>query len=111
MMTVKTSGLVPADEIHERHMRENPEYAAEYERTRFANEVAIMVLKYRAEHNLTQTALARMLGMRQPHIARLESGEHEPTVSTLARLSAALDLDFRVDVRHGHADIRELADA
>jgi transcriptional regulator with XRE-family HTH domain len=32
--------------------------------------------------------------MRQPHVARLESGEHEPSVSTLARLSVALGVDF-----------------
>jgi transcriptional regulator with XRE-family HTH domain len=70
-----------------------------------------LALKYRAGHRLSQTGLARMLGMRQPNIARLESGEHEPTISTLMRLSAALGLDFAVDVRHGHADIRELADA
>lgn len=108
---MKLSDLAAADAIHDEDMATDPEYAAEYERTRFANDVAIMVLKYRTEHHLTQAELARMLGMRQPHIARLESGEHEPTVSTLARLSAELHIDFTVDVRHGHAGIRPLADA
>jgi ribosome-binding protein aMBF1 (putative translation factor) len=108
---VKISDLATAADIHDEDVHSDPEYAAEHERTRFANEVAVMVLKYRAEHRLSQTGLARMLGMRQPNIARLESGEHEPTISTLMRLSAALGLDFAVDVRHGHADIRELADA
>jgi ribosome-binding protein aMBF1 (putative translation factor) len=106
---VKIQDLHTADEIHERHMQEDPEYAAEYERTRFANEVAIMVLRYRSEHGLSQSALARMLGTRQPNIARLESGEHEPSLATLARLSAVLGLDVSIEVRAGHAVIRELA--
>lgn len=103
---MKITDLKTAGEVHEEDMRDDPEYAAEYERTRFANEVAIMVVKYRAERGLSQSALARELGMRQPNIARLESGEHEPSVSTLARLSRVLDLDFSVDLRGGRARLR-----
>lgn len=108
---VKVSELPDADAIHERHMREDPEYAREYERTRFANEVAIMVLKYRTEHGLSQSQLARRLGMRQPNVARLESGEHEPSLATLARLSGVLGLGFDIKVEHGHVGIRELVGA
>jgi transcriptional regulator with XRE-family HTH domain len=45
---------------------------------------------------MSQTDLARKLGMRQPNIARLEAGEHEPTLSTLMRLSLLIGLDFSV---------------
>jgi ribosome-binding protein aMBF1 (putative translation factor) len=95
---MKLSDLPIADEIHERHGRTDPEYTAETERTRFANEVAIAVLKYRAEHGLTQTALARRLGMRQPHVARLEAADHEPSLAMLERLAKVLGLDFRIDI-------------
>ncbi|MBV8162296.1 MAG: helix-turn-helix transcriptional regulator, partial [Acidimicrobiia bacterium] len=37
-------------------------------------------------------------GMRQPHIARLEAGEHEPSLTTLARLSRALGIEFHIDI-------------
>ncbi len=107
---MKISDLPTAEEIHKEAMSD-PEYASEYERTEFANQVAIMVLRYRAEHNLTQTALARMLGLKQPNIARLESGEHEPSVSTLAKLSAVLGIDFSLDIEHGHVGVRKLANA
>ena len=50
------------------------------------------------EHQLTQTELARMLGMRQPHIARLEAGEHEPSLAMLARLARVLGLEFHIDI-------------
>ena len=78
--------------------RNDPEDRAESDRTRLAHEVALRVAAYRAEHKLTQTELARMLGMRQPHIARLEAGEHEPSLATLARLARVLDMAFHIDI-------------
>jgi ribosome-binding protein aMBF1 (putative translation factor) len=95
---VKLSDLRTGDEIHEQHMREDPKYAREIERTKLASDVAIAVLRYRTEHNLTQTALARRLGMKQPHIARLEAADHEPSLAMLARLSKVLGIDFSIDI-------------
>ncbi len=95
---VKLSELTSAEEIHERDMAD-PAYRAEHERTRFANELAVRVLRYRSEHDLTQTAFGRLVGMRQPHVARLELGEHEPSLATLVRLAAALGEDFTIDIR------------
>jgi len=95
----KLADLRTAAEIHDQDMKHDLDYRREYERTMLANDVAIKVLRYRTEHGLSQAQLARMVGMRQPHIARLESGEHEPSLSTLARLSSALGLDFSVDIK------------
>jgi transcriptional regulator with XRE-family HTH domain len=92
--------------IHERHMRESLEYRREYDRARFANEVAVRVVKYRAEHGLSQTALAKLLGMHQPAIARLEAGEHEPSLTTLARLAQVLGEDFSVDIKPDRIELR-----
>lgn len=101
----KLSDLRTAAEIHEQDMRDL-DYRREVERTRLANDVAVKVLRYRTGHHLSQAELGRMTGMRQPHIARLESGEHEPSLSTLARLSTALGLDFSVDVKPGGLKLR-----
>jgi DNA-binding XRE family transcriptional regulator len=76
----------------------DPEVAAELARTAVANQLAILVIQYRVEHGLTQTALARQLGMRQPAIARLEAGDHEPSVAMLARLAKKLGLALRLDL-------------
>jgi DNA-binding XRE family transcriptional regulator len=105
---VKLSDLITAEELHERDMAD-PDYRAEHERTRFANDVAIRVLRYRTEHGLTQTAFGRLVGMRQPHVARLESGDHEPSLSTLVRLASALGEDFSVDIKPGGARLRRIA--
>jgi transcriptional regulator with XRE-family HTH domain len=53
---------------------------------------------YRAEHRLTQTALAQRLGMRQPAVARLEAGDHNPSFRTLIRLAAALGVEFTLHI-------------
>jgi DNA-binding XRE family transcriptional regulator len=77
---------------------QDPEVAAELARTAVANQLAILVIQYRVEHGLTQTALARQLGMRQPAIARLEAGDHEPSVAMLARLANKLGITLRLDL-------------
>jgi ribosome-binding protein aMBF1 (putative translation factor) len=106
MVMVKMSEAVSADELHERDLSD-PEYRREYERTQLANDVAIKVIRYRADHGLSQSQLARMVGMRQPHVARLESGDHEPSVATLARLANALGLDFSLDIKRGKVGLRD----
>lgn len=108
MAKEKLSELTTSQEIHERDMAD-PDYRAEYERTRLANDIAIRVLRYRSEHGLTQTAFGRLVGMRQPHVARLESGDHEPSLSTLARLAGALGQDFTIDVLPSGPRLRESA--
>jgi ribosome-binding protein aMBF1 (putative translation factor) len=105
---VKLSELRTAEEIHQEHMRDL-DYRREIERTRLANDVAIKVIRYRVDHGLSQAALARQLGMRQPHIARLEAGDHEPSLTMLARLSTGLGLDFSVDVKPDRMRLRHAA--
>ena len=95
---VKLSELQIAEEIHEQDMQD-PEYRWEHERTRLATDIALKVIQHRADHGLSQTALGRKLGMSQPNAARLEVGEHLPSVETLACLASVLGLDFSIDVK------------
>jgi transcriptional regulator with XRE-family HTH domain len=90
---VKLSGLQAAEEIHEQDMQD-PEYRREYERTGLATDIAVKVIQYRTDHGLSQTALGRKLGISQPNVARLQAGEHLPSVETLARLASYSVLDF-----------------
>jgi transcriptional regulator with XRE-family HTH domain len=77
---------------------EDPAFRAEWERTALARAVANRVIAYRAEHGLSQADLARQLGVSQPAVARLEIGEHEPTFTTLSRLSQRLGIHFHIDI-------------
>jgi ribosome-binding protein aMBF1 (putative translation factor) len=97
---MKLNDLPTADDVLAEHLKD-PEFRAEWERTAVAREVATRIVAYRGEHGLSQSALARKLGMSQPAIARLELGEHEPTFATLARLSRALGINFHIDIEDG----------
>jgi ribosome-binding protein aMBF1 (putative translation factor) len=97
MTMTKLSDLKSADQVAAEELRD-PEVAAEFERTAVAEQVALLVTTYRAGHGLTQTGLAKMLGMHQPAIARLEAGSHEPSLATLARLSSALGITLDVHI-------------
>lgn len=87
--------LIPFEQILEEELRD-PEFRAEWERLAPARAVAIRLVGYRIDHGLTQTALGRLLGMSQPAVARLEIGEHLPSLPTLLKLSEALGLEILV---------------
>ena len=76
----------------------DPAYRVERERMKFAHEVAMKVIEYRIKHDISQTELGRRVGMRQPHVARLEASEHEPSLDTLRRLSQGLGIEFHIDI-------------
>jgi predicted transcriptional regulator len=95
MSQLKTSEQIAAAEMSD------PQVAAELERTSVAEQLALWLTRYRAEHDLTQTALARLVGMKQPAIARLEAGDHEPSLATLSRISRALNVSLTLDIEHG----------
>jgi ribosome-binding protein aMBF1 (putative translation factor) len=105
---VKLSELKTAEEVRANDMQDL-EYRREHERTRLANDVAIKVIQYRVKHGLSQADLARLLGMRQPNVARLESGDHEPTFATLSLLARVLRQDFSVDVKPDRMRLRHPA--
>jgi transcriptional regulator with XRE-family HTH domain len=77
---------------------ENPEFREEWNRTALARAVSLRLIGYRSDHGLSQTQLAKKIGIKQPAVARLEAGEKNPTWETLHRLSAALGIEFLVDI-------------
>jgi transcriptional regulator with XRE-family HTH domain len=58
----------------------------------------VKAIAHRAEHSLSQTALAKRLKMTQPAVARLESGEHNPAFPMLLRISEALGVELAIDI-------------
>jgi DNA-binding XRE family transcriptional regulator len=96
--SMESSTHLEFNELRDKMLKQDPELREMWERSAFARAVANEVLRYRVEHGLTQSALARKLGVSQPLIGRLELGEHEPKFSTLQRLSRVLGLTFTVTI-------------
>lgn len=76
----------------------DPSFRAEWQRLAPAREFAATLLRYRAEHKLSQRALAKKLGVSQPRVVKLESGEHNPGVDTIINAVRRLGIEFVLDV-------------
>lgn len=100
---LKTAAQIAAEDLAD------PEIRREYERTALAHAVAMRVIGYRIDHGLSQTGLARLLGMHQPAIARLEAGDHEPSLTTLSRLARTLGIEFHIDITPHAFELRDSA--
>ncbi len=99
MASMKLSEMETNDESTAEQLRVDPEFRAEWERTALARAVAVAIVRYRTDHDLSQRELAERLAMKQPQVARLELGEVNPSMGTLMRVSAQLGIEFTIDVR------------
>jgi len=90
-------GAVPHAHVLARALLDD-EFARAWEELAPARAVAAKVIEYRADHALSQRDLALRLGIPQPQVARIEGGEHDPSLKTLTRLSSALGLEFNIDI-------------
>jgi transcriptional regulator with XRE-family HTH domain len=108
MGDMKLSEMTTNDELIAEQLRADPEFRAEWERTAVARAVAIAIVRYRAEHDISQRDLAERLSMKQPQVARLELGEVNPSVETLMRVSARLGIEFTIDVRPAGSPARNM---
>lgn len=61
---------------------------------RFA--VVRQLIALREQHGWSQRELADRAGMKQPQLARLETGQVEPRLDTLQRLAKAMGCDLQV---------------
>ena len=105
---MKLSDMKTNDELIAEQLRTDPEFRAEWERTAFGRAVAVAIVCYRAQHDLSQRDLAKRLGMKQPQVARLELGEVNPSIDTLMRISSQLGIEFTIDVRPAGSPARNV---
>jgi len=88
---------IPWQEVHA-ELLQNPEYREIVTQEALASVVSLAVLTYRTDRGLSQTALAKELGLKQPAVSRLEIGEVNPSIETLRRLSSVLGMEFLISI-------------
>lgn len=89
---------VPFEDLLAEELRKDPEFRAEWQRLAPARAFAVMLIRYRSDHELTQRELAARLGISQPRVAKLESGEHNPAIDTIVNAVRTLGVEFCLDV-------------
>lgn len=92
-MTAKTVSL---DDVLKEKLRD-PEFREAYEQL----EVAYQIAQLRIARGLTQEELAKLVGTKQPSIARLESGREAPRLSFLKRVTEVLGGTLIVRIEAG----------
>ncbi len=101
-----------AAEASGRRASRSPEYRRLRAEKGPYREVAWLLIKYRAEHGLTQEQLARKVGTSCSQISRIESGRQKTSLEMLQRIARALSLKLVVGFETtggANAGKRELA--
>ena len=80
----------PTDDLLER--LKDPDYAKLYGAENAKVDFAMALTKARKSLNLTQNSLADKLSISQPYVAKLESGEANPTLGRIGSLLATISL-------------------
>ncbi|MGL4860615.1 MAG: helix-turn-helix domain-containing protein [Enterobacteriaceae bacterium] len=78
--------------------KETPEMQARVEERVEQASIRLALSQLRDELDMSQTELAAAMGVQQPAIARIESTDHDPRLSTLKRYVAALGGELSIDV-------------
>ena len=105
------TALVPHERVIADLLAKDPEFSASMERTSLASAIGLIVYSIRRERGLSQTALGKILGMPQPQVSRIESGDVNPSMDTLITLSEKLGLELAIDIRPAGTTARLVAKA
>lgn len=81
-----------------RKWMQDPQFRAEYQKADADYSIIEALVRARQEANLSQADLARKIGTTQSAVARLESGNISPSISTLQRYAAATGTRLRLEL-------------
>lgn len=75
--------------LHEKWLKHDPAYAAEYRAMEPEFAIARELIRARIAAGMTQEEVAQRMGTKQTVVARLESGRAKPSTRTLERYAEA----------------------
>ncbi|MGP5929136.1 helix-turn-helix domain-containing protein [Corynebacterium glyciniphilum] len=94
---MKLPELVSHCEVRQERLDGDPAYAAEAERSEFVEAVSLAIVRFRAERELSQSALAAEVGCSQSLVARLERGDMNPSLVALQRFAEAGVMEVHIE--------------
>lgn len=74
----------------------DPSFCAEWEAQNVEREVMSSIVEARLAAGLSQKELAERCGMRASNLCRLENGNGNPSVATLAKIARGLGKSLRI---------------
>ena len=82
----------------------DPELKAEYDALEPEFAIIQAMIDARKASGITQQELAKRTGIAQADISKLENGNGNPSIKTLQRLAAGMDMRVRIEFQPLHAD-------
>lgn len=76
----------------------------EFELSDLLVDIACKIINYRLDNDMTQKDLANKLDITQAMISKIESGEYNPTVEFLFKISKKLGWKFGITFEEGYVD-------
>jgi ribosome-binding protein aMBF1 (putative translation factor) len=76
----------------------DPAFRGEWDRTAVSRSLAMHLTAFRTQQNLSQRAMADLLRMSQPQVARIEAAEHNPDIETLSRIADAMGVELQLTI-------------
>lgn len=79
-----------------KELKKNKEFKKSYDELEFEFKLIELLIENRLRKGITQKELAERVGTKQSAIARFESGEYNPTISFVQKVSHALNVKLKV---------------
>ncbi|MGV8948884.1 MAG: helix-turn-helix domain-containing protein [Candidatus Paracaedibacter sp.] len=85
-------------ETFRKKLLSDPEVLKEYEAHKAEFEIAMALIKARLAAKMTQLDVARRMHTSQAQIARLESGQHFPSMSSIHKYAQAVNRKINLSI-------------
>ena len=82
----------------------DPELKAEYDALDPEFAIIQAMIDARKSRGITQQELARRTGIAQADISKLENGNANPSIKTLQRIAAGMDMRVKIEFQPLHVD-------
>lgn len=97
MIDRRKAKLIPAAKAHA-EWRKDPAYLASYDALAEEFEIMVALMQARRKAGLSQSEIARRMRTTQPAVARLESGAHRASLSSIRSYAAATGHRLRISL-------------
>ena len=84
-------------EDYKKQQMQDPELVREYEAIQPEMDVIRAIVNARTSQNLTQNELAKLTGINQADISKLENGTRNPSVNLLKRLAEGMGMSLKIE--------------